>query len=303
MKKGLHAYVRYLPVEKDALAWGLRLIDCGITDMAPGENYPEEIHHPAKYLYSWEDGRTLNEFQLVYITKGSGLFETRKIKQRTISAGDVLLLFPGEWHRYGRNKETGWDECWVGFGGDYAERLMNNFFMGIPRVVHVGFDMALYRMIRSLPEIMESAPPGYQQLAAARTIEIIAQLRSRCLGKSVDGANEKLIQDIRMQLTADLNHDIDFRALASSVGMSYSKFRSFFKERTGFPPRQYIIEMRINRARELLAYTSQSVSEIAEVLGFESLYYFSRLFKAKTGYSPSEFRELGIGLGAEEEGE
>ncbi|MCF7818771.1 MAG: AraC family transcriptional regulator [Kiritimatiellales bacterium] len=290
MKQALHSYVRYLPVEKDALAWGLHVIDCGITDMAPGAAYPTNVRHPPKYLYQWEDGRTLSEFQIVYITKGAGLFESRRIKQRSIGAGDVLLLFPGEWHRYGRNKETGWDECWVGFSGEYAKRLMTHCFGNLPRVLHVGFDISLFQSIRSLPELLEQAPPGYQQLLAANTTGIIAQLRSLYLGGSCEASAEKLIQDIRMQLTADIDQNIDFRALADSVGMSYSKFRAFFKERTGFPPRQYIIEMRINRAKELLTYTNQNISVIADVLGFESLYYFSRLFKFKTGLSPSEFR-------------
>lgn len=288
---GRHSYVRYLPVEKDALTWGLHVIDCGIVDMAAGQGYPEDVRHPEGYVYEWSNGRKLSEYQIVYITRGTGKFGSKKIKQRQIIPGDILILFPGEWHRYRWSEETGWDECWIGFNGEYAGRLMKNFFGKSERIIHVGFDLNLYQTIRALPEIMDRAAPGYQQVLAAKAIEVIALLRSLVLKGGGQLVVEKMIQDIRMHLIAEIDRNIDFHSVAASVGMCYSKFCAAFKERTGLPPHQYVIQTRINRAEELLMHTRQPVSDIAEALGFDSLYYFSRLFKSKTGLSPSGFRD------------
>jgi AraC-like DNA-binding protein len=63
------------------------------------------------------------------------------------------------------------------------------------------------------------------------------------------------------------------------------------KNFTGISPRQYFLQLKVMRARELLITTDQSIKEISYQLGFDSIYYFSRFFKQKTGMSPSEFRK------------
>ena len=72
--------------------------------------------------------------------------------------------------------------------------------------------------------------------------------------------------------------------------MSYSNFRKLFKEYTGLSPALYQQELKIQRAKNLLATTGDSIKEIADRLHFESPDYFSARFRAKTGMRPSEFR-------------
>jgi AraC-like DNA-binding protein len=64
-----------------------------------------------------------------------------------------------------------------------------------------------------------------------------------------------------------------------------------FKKYTGVPPVQYHLDLKILRAKEMLLYTDKSVKEISYDLGFQSIYYFSRIFKNKLGVSPSEIRK------------
>jgi AraC-like DNA-binding protein len=73
--------------------------------------------------------------------------------------------------------------------------------------------------------------------------------------------------------------------------MSYSLFRKTFKEITGLSPHQYRLTIRLHRAERLLRSTNMQISRIAEILGFSSIYYFSELFKKKTGQSPLEYRK------------
>jgi len=84
--------------------------------------------------------------------------------------------------------------------------------------------------------------------------------------------------------------EIDLEALAQSLNMSYSGFRAAFRKATGFSPRQYHLQIRINEAKELLANTSLSAGEIAAHVGFSSPYYFSRIFSKKVGASPTAYR-------------
>ena len=85
---------RYLPVLAEQRKWGLFLTDCGYTVIEPGTPYPPR-GHPDAYADGWTKGRTLAEYQVIYITRGRGAFETRGTGRRAIEAGDVFVLFPG----------------------------------------------------------------------------------------------------------------------------------------------------------------------------------------------------------------
>lgn len=72
--------------------------------------------------------------------------------------------------------------------------------------------------------------------------------------------------------------------------MSYATFRRVFRQHTGLPPNQYLLNLRIHKAKALLGNSRMPVKEIAEATGFDSIYYFSRLFKQKTGMAPIQWR-------------
>ena len=78
---------------------------------------------------------------------------------------------------------------------------------------------------------------------------------------------------------------------AEESNIGYSYFRKMFKKYTGVPPVQYHLDLKILRAKEMLLNTDRSIKEISYDLGFQSIYYFSRIFKSKLGVSPSAIRK------------
>jgi transcriptional regulator GlxA family with amidase domain len=74
-------------------------------------------------------------------------------------------------------------------------------------------------------------------------------------------------------------------------------FRKRFKEHFGISPQQYVIDIRIQRAKQLLVEGSLSLSLIAESCGVTNQYHFSRLFKERTGLAPSEYRNKNLSYG------
>ncbi len=287
---GFQAFARYLPPGPDALAWGLHVMDAGYTDIPPQSPYPPG-KHPDGYMFTWERGRVLSEYQLVYITQGDGLFESRRTGQREIGAGDVFLLFPGRWHRYRPEPATGWDEHWIGFSGAYAEQVMSHFFPADEPVLHVGHDQELLRLFQSIADMMQAAPPGYRQMMAGNTVAALARVRALAMSKEMpNDRHERKMQEACLFLLEHAAQNVDLEALAKRLGYSYSRFRTRFKAHTGLSPRQYQIEIRVNRARDLLTQSDQTISQIADRLGFYSVYYFSRFFKEKTGMTPSACR-------------
>ncbi|MFD0716428.1 helix-turn-helix domain-containing protein [Paenibacillus sp. GCM10027626] len=87
---------------------------------------------------------------------------------------------------------------------------------------------------------------------------------------------------------------IDLFQLARHLGYSYDHFRHFFKEQSGYSPMQYIIRNRIQLAKQLLAQTEQSATEIALECGFSNPPQFSMMFKKDTGLTPVAYRKLHV---------
>ena len=84
---------------------------------------------------------------------------------------------------------------------------------------------------------------------------------------------------------------IDLEALARKLGLSYSVFYRQFHEVIKMSPTNYQQMIRLSKAKELLCETTLHIWEIAERVGFECPYYFGRIFKAKTGMTPGEYRQ------------
>jgi AraC-like DNA-binding protein len=76
----------------------------------------------------------------------------------------------------------------------------------------------------------------------------------------------------------------------SLVDVGYSYFRQAFKAQTGLSPKQYQLQIRLQKAQDLLANTSKSVGEIAEILGFNTAYHLSSQFKQHIGLAPQIWR-------------
>ncbi len=287
------AFARHLPTEEDARLWGLYVVDCGFSEIPPGADYPPiRSPHPGEHSCFGKAGRTLAEYQLVYISEGRGMFDSKPTGRVRVEAGHVIMLFPGVWHRFHPIRRVGWDENWIGFNGEVAERIMNAFFSPDKAVVRVGHDQELKDLIKSVSGVLEDAPPGYQQLMGARTMEALALVRSRSM--SLHPLNREAAQKVeqaRRHLAKHYSAPVDMTRLAAKLGLSYSRFRDLFKQQTGVAPHQYQLDIRLNLARHWLIDSDLSVTEIAERLGFSSVHYFSRIFKKKTGCPPGAFHK------------
>ena len=84
--------------------------------------------------------------------------------------------------------------------------------------------------------------------------------------------------------------DLSNTLLAQQLGISEVYLRKLFAAYCGKSPKQYILDARIQKAKEMLLDTPHSVTTTSELCGFTSLYHFCRVFKQRTGFSPTQFR-------------
>ncbi|MEA1878348.1 MAG: AraC family transcriptional regulator [Bacteroidota bacterium] len=283
-------FFKYTSINEHDLAWELFLNVAGTDKYLPYMKYPASTH-PSGYFFEWEKGRVLDEYQLVFITEGEGEFETRD-KQFSIKPGSVMLLRKNEWHRYRPNPETGWTENYIGFNGKLADFfLKEQEILKDLALVNCGNQEVLIDTFHKIFDLVKNETPCYQQIASGLVIKLLGYVlaghnHQEFLGTDV----EKIIQDVCFIIRENATSDFNFEEVSMQYEISSSHLRKMFKKYTGKSPHQYYLDIKLINAKEALLNTDKTIKQIAYEMGFVSVHYFSRIFKAKTGKTPSEFR-------------
>ena len=286
-------YHKYLPTSCEDESWGMHILNAGCNRINKHDDYPSP-QHPAHHYFNWSKGRVLNEFQIIYISKGTGIFESINCSQQTVKEGSVILLFPDEWHRFKPDEHTGWDEFWVGFKGEIIENItQQRFFTKDNAILEIGLHEIIIQHFTDIIEKTKDEKTGYQPLVSGIVMHLLGEIHSltkqQCF--AAEDITESIIKKAAIILRTNIDTDISMEKVAEELNVSYAWFRKAFKNYTGIAPHQYLLQLRIEKAKSYLSDHSMSIKEIAITLNFESSFYFSRLFKEKTGMSPEIYRK------------
>jgi len=286
-------YQKYLNITSFEKRWGFYVNTVGYAKVGPNVNYPNNRDHPADHSFTWDKGRILDSYYIVYITKGEGLLESARSRSTRIKAGTCFLLYPGVWHRYKPHPHSGWEEYWVGFNGDYPDELMKkDIFTPENAFIDAGLNEELLQLFHILIRTVSLAEVGYRQSVTGITLQILSLLNAISRYQITDTSQQsKLISKAKFLLQESIENPINLETMVKELPMGYSSFRKTFKALTGISPNQYHLELRLEKAKELLTSTNLTVNEVAYQTGFSSIFYFSRLFKNKNGLPPKAFRE------------
>lgn len=284
-------FFKYLTPGEEDRAWGIYMKCAGKAEISAGPATYPSPEHPSSYYFTWEKGRVLNEFQINYITHGHGVYET-ETGRHPVKPGSLMLTRPGTWHRYAPDKRSGWSENFIGFDGSIPREIFNQGRTWSERAVHhIGNREEFIDTYHKIFEIIREERPGFQQLASGMIMKLLGLMVSLEKQRNFSGKRmEKVIREACFMIREDIGKEIDFKHYAEDNSIGYSYFRKMFKQYTGIAPVQYHLDLKIRRAREMLVSTDLSIKEIAFKLGFQSIHYFSRIFKKKTGMAPSEIR-------------
>lgn len=286
-----HPFFNYPTISPGDEDWGLYINVAGSAVILPEAGYPP-LGHPNEYTFTWGKGRILHEYQILYITNGSGIMETKEGKFE-IESGSVLLLFPGIWHRYRPNIITGWTEHYIGFNGDFTKNLYRNSVLNSQNpVLKIGFKEHLLKQFNDVFELISEGKPGYQQISAGKAIYILGEIISIIKNNEFAGKDiERKIRKACVYMRENFNVSLNMEKLADELNLGYSYFRRMFKNYTGLSPNQYHLQIKIKKAKEMITNNEKSIKEIGNDLGFETAQYFSRIYKKKVGTNPTDLRK------------
>lgn len=251
-----------------------------------------------KPLPSHKMGPSSHNFHLLHtVLAGRGGF-TSGGTSYPCGPGDTFVIFPGIMFSYEADRDLPWHYVWVGLQGTETDRVLEN--IGITPenpVLHLPRTGALYDLYRSVRgSFRQSAYPYLESLEASGWAKLllhrlgsdnIASLPALQSGHQhlIDRQIDQAIRWISLQY----QQSISIESMASALGYHRAHLSKAFKARTGLSPKQFLMHVRINKAKELLG-GSFSIEQVASAVGFNDNLYFSRQFRKETGMSPSDYR-------------
>jgi AraC-like DNA-binding protein len=130
---------------------------------------------------------------------------------------------------------------------------------------------------------------GYKLRCKAIMHDICYHLANDVVGRNMDDRAVAKLNPAIEYMEKHYRSDISIGELASRVNLSVSYFHRIFQETYGASPLQYLISIRVDMAKDLIRSGLYTMGEIADKVGYDDIYYFSRMFKKATGQSPTEY--------------
>lgn len=215
-----------------------------------------------------------------------------------VGAGGIIMFRPGEPQIYSFLAKDDSVSHYIHFTGRGAGELLRKLGIYEIRVFDMGESLRYREISAEMTREYTMKKPFYETFCVSKLtglLGIIARkysLRHNRVGHTgesrINAACRRIYENLASPPTTD--------ELASEACLSVSRFTHLFREATGRPVGDFILSMRIERAKELLV-SELPVGEVARMVGFEDQNYFSRVFRAKVGVPPRTFRKIELGDG------
>ncbi len=294
----------YFPVDDAAMATGLYLTGAGCEQYKPLEHYPHTAH-PRMYMFTWETGRVLPEYQLVYIYSGSGEFESHATGRIKIKAGTALLLLPDLWHRYRPAAATGWAEVYLSFNGQIPHIWQTTGLITPANLVRT--IKTPERLAESMDAIIEftrripSCSPRELALLALGTLaialdnsEAITTRQSEKPPATPAAPTPDTIVNAGLHLIWNQSHrNLSVYDIARALGIQRRTLSRHFLSARGRNVLEELTLCRLARAQRMLRETRLPVKRIAYAAGFSSPTHLAVVFRRELGTTPQQYRKRG----------
>lgn len=250
------------------------------------------------------DIHTHNFLEISIVLEGQANY-TIEEQEFQLNAGQIMLFNPGTHHGEEQRTGTYSHQLHIGLTNISLDGLKRNHLPTKKAILNLGeyqweFLDKAWRLVKEYSE----EQPEFQLMVKALIIEMLV-LILRSLEKVQDNTvtlalskNAKRKQYLVNHATYYLeNHhtqEITLEQLADTLYVSPTYLSKVFKESTGMSPINYLIQVRLKHAKELLANEQLTIREISQAVGYQDAYHFSKLFKKYYGVSPSQLAKKSL---------
>ena len=247
----------------------------------------------ARYGGDWHSvPHTHNHAELFYIVGGKGQFLIED-QLYPVNTNHLVIINPNVTHTEVSLNAQPLEYIVLGIDG--VELSITENSNGQFCILDHFESMDITSCLRNILREMELKQPGYEDICQA-FMEILIIRLMRSTGLSVPTEPQNSVGNhqcaaVRRYIDHHFKESLTLDQLAEEAHMNKFYLSHAFKQEYGISPINYMISRRLEESKYLLAETDLSMSQIAQLLGFSSLSYFSQAFRKTQGFSPMEYRQ------------
>lgn len=248
---------------------------------------------------SYSFGPAIRENYVIhYISKGKGIFYYKN-QEISLSAGDLFLLKPNEVTFYQADQEDPWAYYWIGIGGNKTAPYFNLSSLGEVAYLQHNKQQSTKKVASQMIQLITQAEE--KERTTSNQLELLSQAYKLLFELSILSPNapshelsqtEKLCQECRYVIEKHYNIDgLSISSIAQKLNVNRSYLTTLFKKYYHVSPKDYLLQIRMKRAKQLLENTEEPIKVISYSVGYLDPLYFSKAFKDFYSLSPSQFRK------------
>lgn len=230
----------------------------------------------------------------IYCSNGEGWVELNREPKQFIKKNTLMVIPAGVPHRYGTDDNNPWSIYWFHLNGEHFSHFIKNFHLnGEPLQFPTTFFSKFTELFDQCYNLLNDKPYSkLYHIHVSQTMRFfLSTIGMTSLRSHKEEKRERYLERAIQYMIDHLHTTIKLSDLANFLGLSKQHVIYIFKQETGFPPIDYFIRLKVQRACQMLDLTDMSIKEICHSLGIIDPYYFSRLFKKVMGTSPTAYRK------------
>ena len=251
-------------------------------------NFGDEYCEPGHF----NGPKMRNEKIFHFVFSGKGIFECMG-KTYHLSANQGFFIEQNVPIYYKADDQDPWHYAWISLGGKQADTLFQKLCLNTETPIYNARPNAdLYTAFRNC---MHQHTTGTDNDMCAAVFSLFATLEKNSVNQIVEKQNFKqlYVQTAEQYILSNYHSpDIKIEKIAAIVGINRSYLTRLFIEKFGHSPQQYLLNLRMERAKNFLQNTSHSIQTIACSVGYSNIDAFSKIYKKYFGASPSQTRKL-----------
>jgi AraC-like DNA-binding protein len=256
--------------------------------------YITQIGYFPKASYHYRERRKGCEDNiLIYCVQGKGHYIVDNKRYEVHANQFIILPVTDKYMRYWADIEDPWTIYWVHYTGDNIATLNKSLNLNITNgPIHIPFND---KAIETWHNIYQTLEMGYSIENLCNANFCLYHLIAVFLFPQRHITNERdeqvdIITQTILNMRNNLSKKLSVEDMARMHKLSVSHFSNLFRKATGMPPIDYFIQLKMQRACQLLYANGSKIKMVASELGYEDPYYFSRIFKKHIGTSPEQYR-------------
>ena len=274
--------------------------DC-IFSVFPSENFVDL----GLYQFGWEQCEPAHSFGPAsrfhylfhYVISGTGQLmadDSRGITQTyQIKSGQGFMIFPGQINTYIASKDLPWEYVWIEFDGLRVKEAIEIAGLSPNHPVYHAQSKDLKEsMFHEMMYLVQhrKEPPFHMIGHLYLFLDYLTRSAAPLQTPTHNKLRDFYIKEALTFIEQNFQNDISVEDIAAVCGLNRSYFGKIFKDTIGKSPQEFLLDYRMIKATELLRYTSLSVADIGNAVGYPNALHFSRAFKNRYGISPRAWK-------------